>query len=265
MSKRQSGLHLAAGLFSVVPVPTVDQIDQDAARRAMAAFPWLGALLGLVAGLVAAGLSWLGLSALGAVAAVGTLLALTGGLHLDGVADTADALGSRRSVEQMLEIMKRSDIGPMGVAAVVFVLLADVAALVGLARQSPWWVLAGLVVAVMVSRLVVVLATLPGSAKARPGGFGALFVGVTRRRTGVAEVVAVTLVAGGVGLAVARWIGLVAFVAAAAVAVLFGVCWTRRLRHRLGGLTGDMFGSIIETTQTVALAGLAVAAALLMR
>jgi len=61
------------------------------------------------------------------VLVLATLAAVTGAMHLDGLADTADGIGSRRPAEEALTIMKRSDIGPMGVAALVLVLLTDAA------------------------------------------------------------------------------------------------------------------------------------------
>ncbi|MYV40156.1 adenosylcobinamide-GDP ribazoletransferase, partial [Streptomyces sp. SID1328] len=73
---------------------------------------------------------------LAAVASAAVPAALTRGLHLDGLADTADGLGSGKPAEQALAIMKRSDIGPFGVLTLVLTLLAQVAALAGLYGDS---------------------------------------------------------------------------------------------------------------------------------
>ena len=64
------------------------------------------------------------------------LAVATGGLHLDGLADTADGLGSRRPADQALEIMRRPDAGPLGVATLVLVLLVQVSALASLPRRA---------------------------------------------------------------------------------------------------------------------------------
>ena len=111
----------AVGLFTVIPVRPFD-VDRRAASRAMAALPVLGLLLGLAAGAVAGLLGWLTSPLLGAVVGLALLAWLTGALHLDGVADTADGLGSRKPADEALAIMRRSDIGPMGVVVLVFVL-----------------------------------------------------------------------------------------------------------------------------------------------
>ncbi|MBF6096428.1 adenosylcobinamide-GDP ribazoletransferase, partial [Nocardia cyriacigeorgica] len=82
------------------------------------------------------------------VLALGWLAGATGGFHLDGVADTADGLGSRAAPEKALMIMKKSDIGPMGVMSIVLVLLVDAAAVVslaGTAGSGAWWRVAILV------------------------------------------------------------------------------------------------------------------------
>ncbi len=124
---------------------------------------------------------------LGAALAMMLLALLTGGLHLDGLADTADGLGSRRPAPQALEIMRRSDAGPFGVAALVLVLLVQVCALASL---PPGRGAAALVLAAVTSRVAVVLAT--GSPSARPSGFGALVAGRTSA-AGRAATVAVLL------------------------------------------------------------------------
>ena len=198
---------------------------------------------------------------LGAALAVALLAVATGGLHLDGLADTADGLGSRRPADQALEIMRRSDAGPLGVATLVLVLLVQVSALASLPRGwggtaaaagGGWTGASGLVLAAVTSRVAVVLAT--GSPSARPSGFGALVAGRTSAAGRVASVVVLlaAVVAAGLALggvaAAAR--GAAAAVAGLAVAALLR--WAAR--RRLGGMTGDVFGAIIElSTATVLL------------
>ena len=108
----------------------VTRWDRATARAGMLCAP----LAGLVVGLLAAALGALLLLAgpgplLAAVASAAVPAALTRGLHLDGLADTADGLGSGKPAEDALRIMKQSDIGPFGVITLLLVLLAQVAAL----------------------------------------------------------------------------------------------------------------------------------------
>lgn len=123
------GLRFAFGTLSVLPVK-VTRWDREAARGGMLCAPLVGVVLGGLSAALGLLLLFLGASALlAAVAAVAVPAVLTRGLHLDGLADTADGLGSGKPAEDALRIMKQSDIGPFGVITLVFVLFAQVAAL----------------------------------------------------------------------------------------------------------------------------------------
>ncbi|HEU4675859.1 MAG TPA: adenosylcobinamide-GDP ribazoletransferase, partial [Motilibacteraceae bacterium] len=100
------------------------RVDAAVARVAMLAAPAVGLLLAVLAGAVAVAADAAGLTPLPVAALALTSLALlTRGLHLDGLADLADGLGSARPAEGALEVMKRSDVGPFGVVTLVLALL----------------------------------------------------------------------------------------------------------------------------------------------
>lgn len=257
------GIIASLGLFTTLPVPPTPHIDRSVAGRAIAWFPFTGALIGACAGLSAAGPFALGQPLLGSVLGAATVAWVTGGLHLDGVADTADGLGSRKSSEEGLRIMKQSDIGPMGVAAMLLVVLLGVACVTTIASALPWWATAlTFVAAGAVARVPVLFATTPGQPNARPGGFGALFHGVTKSTTAAAVTLIVAAGAGGLGLAAAGIPGLAGWLGATIVALLVGWAWQRRLQRHFGGMTGDLFGSIIEVTATAFLITAALASSL---
>ncbi|MFI9149190.1 adenosylcobinamide-GDP ribazoletransferase [Streptomyces sp. NPDC053367] len=243
------GLRFAFGTLSVLPV-RVTRWDRGAARGGMLCAPLVGAVLGLAAG--AAGLLLLVLGAgslLAAVASVALPAVLTRGLHLDGIADTADGLGSGKPAEDALRIMKQSDIGPFGVITLVFVLLAQIAAVAQLYESS--WVRGALAVAVSATagRLALTLAARTGVPAARPEGLGAAVAGVVPVRGAVA--VALAVVVAGAVCGLVR--GPLAVVAAAGAAELL----LRRCVRRFGGVTGDVFGGLAETAVTAALVVLA--------
>lgn len=244
-------LAAALGMFSVLPVGRASVVDRATAGRVIAQLP----LVGLVLGLLASAVLWLvaagGAPWVAAVAGVGVLAALTGGLHLDGVADTADGLGSRRPAEEALAVMKQSDIGPMGVITLVVVLGLDVTALGTLATHSPTVAALALCAATTAGRLPVVWAT--RLATARPGGFGALFAGATSRLQAVAATVVVTALVAVAGWLAGDWRGAVVFAGAALLALVVALVWARHLGRRLGGMTGDTFGSLVEVAQAVVL------------
>jgi adenosylcobinamide-GDP ribazoletransferase len=233
-------------MFTIIPAGGLPTIGPETAARIALWLPAVGFLLavpaaGILLAVEAGGTSATG-KLLGATLAVAALALLTGGLHLDGLADTADGLGSRRPRQEALEIMRRSDIGPMGVVAIIVTLLVQVTAL---ASVRPWWLgPAVLIAAVVTGRVAALLAT--GSPAARPDGFGALISGATGRRARWAAAVMLLgtvglsgAAAGGPGLA-ARALGAVA----TGLVVAFGV--RRIARRRLGGMTGDVFGALIE-------------------
>ena len=254
-------LRTSLGLFTVIPVRASPTIGAGDAARAVLWLPVVGALLAVPAAGVLLAVEAGGDSTprrlLAAALAIGVLALLTGGLHLDGLADTADGLGSRRPREEALAIMRRSDIGPFGVAAQIFVVLIQITAL---ATVSPGWPAAAAVMAAAVTgRVAVVLATGPGSPPARPDGFGALVAGATTTRARVtAAVLLLALVSGAAALAWGLFPALRG--AAAVLAGLLAADLLRRVaKRRLGGMTGDVFGALIEVSAAAVLLTLAVA------
>ncbi len=250
---RTPAWRVALSLFTVIPAGVGRDLDDTAAARAVFWLPVLGAGLGLAGAgamvLVAAGGGTPERQLLGAALAMMLLALLTGGLHLDGLADTADGLGSRRPADQALEIMRRSDAGPFGVAALVLVLLIQVCALASL---PPGQAAAGLVLAAVTSRVGVVLAT--GSPSARPSGFGALVAGRTSATGRAASAVLLLAAVVAAGLALGGLPAAARGAAAAAAGLGVAAVLRRAARRRLGGLTGDVFGAIIElSTATVLL------------
>jgi adenosylcobinamide-GDP ribazoletransferase len=247
-------------MFTILPVPVSGPVDAELASRAVLWLPAVGLLLSGPAALALLVVGGTGTDPLrrllGAVLAVAVLGVLTGGLHLDGLADTADGLASRRPAAQALDIMRRGDTGPLGVAALVFTVAIQV---IALASAGGRLALTALVLAAVTARTAVVLATGPAFPAARPGGFGALVAGRTSARACAAAVAAqLALVAafaeatGGTGLA-AR------LLAATVAGLLTATGVGRAARSRLGGLTGDVFGAIVELTTAVTLIAVVIA------
>ncbi|MFJ3623773.1 adenosylcobinamide-GDP ribazoletransferase [Streptomyces iakyrus] len=246
------GLRFAFGTLTVIPV-RVTRWDREAARGGMLCAP----LAGLAVGAAAAGLGlvllFLGAGApLAAVATVAVPAVLTRGLHLDGLADTADGLGSGKPAEDALRIMKQSDIGPFGVITLVLTLLAQVAALTQ-AYDASWARGAcAAVVSATLARLALTLAARAGVPAARPEGLGAAVAGVVPLRGAVLAAVAV---AGAVAAAGALFgpYGPVRAVLAVVLALAAAEALLRHCTRRFGGVTGDVFGGLAETAATTAL------------
>lgn len=211
------------------------------------AYPLAGALVGLLAGLVAAAGLALGLpAAAAALMALAASALVTGGLHEDGLADSADALGGR-DPEARLAIMKDSRIGSFGVIALILALGLR-AVLIAALAQDP----AGLIVALMVAGaasragLPAMLLHLPA---ARRSGLGLLAAqGGSRTGAGLAA-----------GLGAAALMATPGGPLAAPLIALICIGIGRLARRRLGGITGDVLGA---TQMLAEIAVLAVLAAL---
>ncbi|MFG1917628.1 adenosylcobinamide-GDP ribazoletransferase [Micromonospora sp. NPDC048898] len=253
-SRFLAGTRLAVTTFTTLPV-RAGRIDRPVAGTAMALAPVVGALLGVpLAGvllltgafappLVAAGVT------------VGAAALLTRGLHLDGLADTVDALGSYRRGAAALEIMKKPDVGPFGVVALVVVLLVQSAALADLAGRSGLACLAAVVAATAAGRFGVTVACRRGVPAARPDGLGALVAGTVGPVAVTVGAVAVALLA--VPAVPGRpWQGPLAVATALAVALAL----LTHVVRRLGGITGDVLGATVEVVTTLVYLGVVLSA-----
>lgn len=245
------GLALAVSWLTVLPVPAPMTVDRTLARRALYWAPVVGAGLGLLAMGVLAGLAGLGAPPLLAgLAVVATLAGLSRGMHLDGLADTADGLGCYGGPQRALAVMRDGAAGPFAVVVLVVVLVAQAAALGALAETGRW---VAVLLAVTAGRVAVGWCARTGVPPARPDGLGALVAG--SQPPVLAVVWTAVLLAGGLVAVPGRgWQGILAICLAALVVVLFSA----HTRRRFGGVTGDVLGAAIELASTVVLAGCAI-------
>ncbi len=238
-------LLLAAGFLTRLP------LAGDGAARPLAGaarvFPLVGAGLGLGAGLAYGLAAMVGLPpALCAVVALALLIAATGALHEDGLADSADGLGGGATAKAKLAIMRDHHMGAYGVIAVTLGLIARVAALAALA--DPALVVAALVVAGAASRAAIPAVMLRYSL-ARGDGL-ARDAGTPGQRD---------VIIGGV---LALIIAIVALEFTAALAALFmGACAALAVaalaRRQIGGYSGDILGAVQQAAEIAILFTLA--------
>ncbi len=256
---RWSGLRLSVTLLTVIPLRgPVTEPSRDTAAAAMAWAPVVGLLLGGIAAAVLVLADHpLGAGPLTAAGlAVAALALLTRGLHLDGLADLADGLGSGQPAATALEIMRRSDIGPFGIVTLVLTLVIQVGALAHAEAAGDGRGPVALVAAAVTGRLALTWACRRGVAAARPDGLGALVAGTVR--PGVAAgITVVLLAAAGVAGFSLRLFSLPLPLFSLPLAVVAGLAAAfvlqRHAVRRLGGITGDVLGALIETAATVTL------------
>lgn len=225
------GPAVALQFLSLIPVRLPRSLPPAAFPNAVAWFPLAGALLGaIVAGADALFGRVLPVTVVSALDLV--LLALiTGGLHLDGLADAADGLLGNLPRERRLAVMRDGGIGAFGAAALALTLLVEYSALVSVAPaiRSP-----ALVVAAALSRWAMSLMVW-AFPYARAEGAGSPFrAGLRASHVAVAAAVALL-----VATAALSWIGIAPFAVSAIVGLLVG----RLALGRVGGCTGDVYGA----------------------
>jgi len=232
---------LALQFFTIITLRADLSAGPEDLRRSRA---WYGPV-GVILGLLLAAWGWLLGWVLPPLALAGVLTALwaklTRFLHLDGLADTADALVHMTSRERALEIMKDSRVGSFGVCAVAVTLLVKFAAL---ASMGPSRLLPALIVVPGLARAMAGLmaALLP---PARSQGLGAAVAGPGSLRPELVSAAAALVVAGLLAGRPGLW--------AALGVLLVGLIQGWWYQRRLGGITGDTLGAGIESAEAMAL------------
>ena len=242
-SALRDGLRMAIGTLTAVPIPAPVVIDRSAAGVAMVAAPLAVIPIAVVACAVGALAVVVSLPALVvATLMLGTCALGSRGLHLDGLADTADGLTASYDRERALEIMRRGNTGPAGAAALVLVLLLQVTALAAVVTR-PYGVVAGAGL-MCLARSSLLITCAAGVPAARPGGLGAVVAGVVPRPVAMLGGLAAAGIAAALLTLSGRpwWLGTAAVVVAAAVVLALVL----RCRLRFGGITGDVLGAGIE-------------------
>ncbi len=235
-----AGFLAALRFLTIVPLTWRCAQDGRFFGAALAWFPVIGLLIGLAAASLISCLVFFFPPAVVAVAALVLLAGASGCLHLDGLADSSDGLLSARARDRILEIMRDSHVGAMGVIAIVVVLLGKYAALSSLDGSTLIFTL----IAMPVSGRCAIVLTMALLPYAREGeGLGRLFYSPATRLTAVWALIFLAGV-----LTFGGWRVVLAVLAAVLVTVLFFSLWCR---NKIGGATGDTLGAVCELTEMV--------------
>lgn len=231
-------LRVAFGLLTILPIRPPEDWQPGDAGRAAVWFPLIGLLIG--------GLAWgswslavqLFAPPVGGILALAVWVTLTGGLHLDGLADCCDGLLVVATPARRLEIMKDPRLGAFGVIGLALVLLLKGSLLGGPSQSAA----PGLLLAASLARWCILPAGL--LPPAHPGGMGADFAGGLQRRS--------LWLAGLLPLALAFILGARGLVATLA-GLLVAAAVMALAKARIGGITGDVFGCIVELVEITVL------------
>lgn len=247
-------LRLSVGTLTILPVRPPQRIDRAVAQRAMCLAPGVGLLLGVLAAAVVA-LTRSGVVGdvdrpLGAALAVAALAMATRGMHLDGLADTADGLGSGRRGRDAVELMHQPTVGAFAVITVALTVLVQVSALDGAQLRGRGTV--AIVGAVVVGRLALTWAARWNVPVAEGSRLGA-GVGACVRPVALTTTTAVTAV---VVALVGLWdddsgpLLALGMVAALVASLGLAMAFVHHCVRRFGGITGDVMGAACELATT---------------
>jgi adenosylcobinamide-GDP ribazoletransferase len=237
-------IRLALSFLTIIPV-RIKSADESDVAASMAWFPLVGVLMGIVFALEDYALSFLLGHTVRSAIVVLSMTALSGAVHLDGLADTADALGAGRDRIGALEILRDSRIGAFGAIALFFALGLKVLALAGLSGRPR---LAALILAPMLARWSLVAVSYKIDYLRTDGAGSSMLGRGSDRNLAIASVVAIL-----VGI-----LAMIPFfsrkvIVTYAIAVIVTVAMRSFYRRWLGGVTGDLIGACGEIVEVLAM------------
>lgn len=229
---------LALQFLTIIPVPKTGEINAGKMGASLSCFPAVGLLLGFILFGLDWGLSYLLPSGITAALIVLALAVLSGGHHLDGLADTCDGLVSGKTPEERLELMTGSGIGAFGITGVCLILLLKFVAIDSVSDRAALFLMP------VLSRWVVV-GTVISFPYARASGMGTAYKqGVRWYHFAIATAIALAASLAsfwlfGIAIMLLVWV------------IAYGIA--ALLKSKLGGLTGDSYGAVIEVSEVLVL------------
>lgn len=229
---------IALQFLTILPIRIPGRIKEEETAASIAYFPLAGLVIGLILAATVFVFGFLPPAVTIALVIASSIL-LTGGLHLDGFADTCDGFYAGRTKERRLQIMRDPHIGTMGAIAIIILLLLKFTILLNLPKQILWRTL---VIMPLFAKFWLVLACYK-SRYAREEGKAKLFIGKSRART----VLITGILTLGLSFALGGVKAIIAYVFSSICLFLF----MNYIKKRIGGMTGDTAGAINETAETL--------------
>lgn len=237
-------LQIAFNLLTTLPARASNDWQPGDSGRAAGWYPLVGLVVGLLVAAVWTVSSWVFPPLVCAGLALAAWILLTGGLHLDGLADCCDGLFHASNPERRLQIMKDPHLGAFGAMGLVLTLLLKFAALASLPSEHA---ILAILLSASLGRWMVLLAGT--QSLARPGGMGADFSsGLSKSALAWGAIIPLILTA---------FLGLHGLLALA-ITLLAAIGLLYLAHARIGGVTGDVFGLLIEIIEIVTLITLSV-------
>ncbi len=228
---------MALKFLTIIPLPKQREVSPEEVGRSIGYFP----LVGIIIGLILAGLNWL-LSLLLPSAVVNALLiislaVISGALHLEGFVDTCDGIAGHKTPEERWQVMHDSRAGAFGIVGVVLLLLVKYISLNNIPESL---MMVTLLLMPVLSRWVMVYAVF-AYPYARPSGLGKVF----KEGASWSRLVIATLIALAVSISLAQLAGLAIMFAVWVIVIAMAAY----LKRKFSGLTGDTYGAINELAE----------------
>ena len=259
------GLILLFKFMTRLPIPVNPEFDSKELGKSMKFFPVVGMVIGIILYVIyIIGAKFILSSYLLATVVVLSEVVLTGGLHLDGLADTFDGIFSYRSKQKMLEIMKDSRLGTNGGIALILYFLLKILLIAGI-KDSGFGVAGSLfglqdatgaviLITPILARINPVL-NCAFSPYAKASGSAKDFVECTDKN-GVLIAVALGLVFSAViGCGILRVLNPVHLINITAITMVLGLYFAKLMERKIGGITGDTLGAVLELSEIIVLFG----------
>ena len=259
------GLILLFKFMTRLPIPVNPEFNSKELGKSMKFFPIVGMVIGIILYVIyVIGAKFILSSYLLATVVVLSEVVLTGGLHLDGLADTFDGIFSYRSKQKMLEIMKDSRLGTNGGIALILYFLLKILLIAGI-KDSGFGVAGSLfglqdatgaviLVTPILARINPVL-NCAFSPYAKASGSAKDFVECTDKN-GVLIAVALGLVFSAViGCGILRVLNPVHLINITAITMVLGLYFAKLMERKIGGITGDTLGAVLELSEIIVLFG----------
>lgn len=233
---------LAIQFLTIIPVRTKEAMEKSQLSQSIIYFPLVGLLLGVILAGLNLFLSYLLFYPLLInVILVIALIILTGGLHLDGLADTIDAFSSRKDKETLLEIMRDPHIATMGTLSLISIILLKVTILSSLDSNTKN---IALIFMCVLSRWSLLLPLYLFTYARKAGKAEGFFAGLTFGKFILTTLVTLIFVS-----LIWNWKGLSVFTSA----LIFSYIFNRHIDKRINGVTGDILGATLELNEALIL------------
>jgi adenosylcobinamide-GDP ribazoletransferase len=224
-----------------IPLPAKIAFDENKFGKGVIFSPVVGLIIGLILGGIFILVNLTGKQIIAVVAVVFAGIIITGGLHLDGLADTFDGIFSNQPKEKILKIMKDSRIGTNGTLALIMAVIFRISLLYSLSEQN---IFAYLCITPVISRMTIAWTAGMASGTRKGSMAGALV-----KHTGYREIIIASVITVFLSIAFIRQSSLIVI----PTVILFAMICVKYAEKKIGCITGDIIGAVIEMAEIMVL------------